>query len=388
MKVLHIVGFYPEFGGPYTVVRDLTKELVRKGYTVSVYSPLPQGYDKSKLENNSHLDEVQYVEPRGFPSYFWPSYSPEWSNFVDQINSYDLIHIHGIYDYFAYFIARNIKRPYIVTPHGSLLKPRISKKSQFRKLVYLHLIGRSILNNSSGIHLLTKEEVCDLRNLKLGINQDLFSVIPNGVDICGSINPPPKGSLFKKFPNLRGKRLVLFLGRINWVKGIDDLIPAFADVVKMIGNAHLVLVGPDSDGYMNEVNKLIKIYKIENSVSYFGPAYGEDKIMFMQDCEVFVLPSLSEGFPVSVTEAMSFALPVIITEDSGLKDIVVGANAGLVVKRNRDGIASAIIKLVNDKKLATEMGRNGESLVKKEFLWSKIASQIIELYQDALKYKR
>lgn len=382
MKILHILGFYPEIGGPYTVARDMTKELVRKGCSVSVYSPLPQEYDKSRLENNSHLDEVRYVESRGFPSHFWPSYSPEWSNYADKISSYDLIHIYGVFDYYAYFIARHIKKPYIVAPHGSLLDPVVSKKSRLRKLIYLHLIGKSVLNNSSGIHLLTEKEAYDLK--KLGINQDLFSVIPNGVDICDSVKSPPKGFLFRRFPYLRCKRLVLFLGRINWKKGIDDLIPAFADVVKIISNAHLVLVGPDSDGYMNEVNKLIKIHKIENNVSYFGPAYGEDKIMFMQDCEVFVLPSFSEGFPATAIEAMSFALPVILTEDSGIPDIVMGANAGLVVKKNIDEIASAIIKLVNDKILATEMGRNGELLVKKEFLWSKIASKVIELYQDIL----
>ncbi|MCH7518011.1 MAG: glycosyltransferase [Candidatus Dadabacteria bacterium] len=386
MRVLHIVGFYPEFGGPYTVVRGLTKELVRKGCSVSVYSPLPQGYDKSKLEDHTHLDEVQYFD-QGFLSHFWPSYSSEWSNFVDKINSYDLIHIHGIFDYFAYFIARNIQKPYIIRPYGSLSNLVIKKKSRLRKRLYLRLIGRSVLNNSAGIHLLTKQEANDLRNLELGINQDLFSVIPNGVEIYGSSKSPPKGFLFEKFPYLRGKRLVLFLGRINWKKGLDDLIPAFADVVTTISNAHLVLVGPDSDGYMNQVNKLINIHKIENNVSYSGPAYGEDKTMFMQDCEVFVLPSFSEGFPVTAIEAMSFAMPVMLTEDSGIPDIIMGAKAGLVVKKNKDEIASGILKLLNDKQLAAEMGRNGELLVKKEFLWSNIASKVIELYKDALRKK-
>jgi len=386
MKVLHIVGFYPEIGGPYTVVKEMTKELVRKGCSVSVYSPLPLGYDKSKLEDHTHLDEVQYFESQGFLSHFWPSYSPEWSNFVDKINSYDLIHVHGVFDYFAYFIARYTEKPYIVRPCGTLQNLVINKKSRLRKRIYLRLIGRSVLNNSAGIHLLTEQEASDLR--ELGINQDLFSIIPNGVEIYGSAKSPPKGFLFEKFPYLRGKRLVLFLGRINWKKGLDDLIPAFADVVNTISNAHLVLVGTDSDGYMNEVSKLIKIDKIENNVSYFGPAYGEDKIMFMQDCEVFVLPSYSEGFPVAAIEAMSFALPVILTEDSGIPDIVMGANAGLVVKKDKDEIASAIIKLANDKKLATKMGRNGELLVKKEFLWSKIASNVIILYQNALRCRR
>lgn len=383
MRVLHIVGFYPEIGGPYTVAKDLTKELVRKGCSVSVYSPLPQGYDKSKLENNSHLNDVKYFESRGFKSHFWPSYSPEWANSIDQINSYDLIHIYGVFDYYVYFIAKHIKKPYIVAPHGSLLDSVINKKSRLRKLIYLHLIGKSVLNNSSGIHLLTEEEVSYLG--KLGINRDLFAVIPNGVDICSSLNSPPKGFLFEKYPGLKDKRLILFLGRINWKKGLDDLIPAFADVVKRIRNARLVIVGPDSDGYMKKVNKLIQVHKIENSVSYLGPAYGEDKMMFMQDCEVFVLSSYSEGFPATVIEAMSFALPVIVTEDSGIPYIVKESNAGFVVKKSRAEIAQAIIKLVNDRKLAAEMGRNGRSLVKKEFLWSKIASKVIELYQDALR---
>jgi len=385
MKVLHIVGFYPEFGGPYTAVRDLTKELVRKGCSVSVYSPLPMGYDKSKLEANSHLDEVQYFESRGFLSHIWPSYSPEWSGSINKINSYNLIHIHGVFDYFSYFITRSVQKPYIIEPYGSLLSSVINKKSRFRKRIYLHLIGKSLLNKSSRIHLLTQKEAYDLG--KLGINKDLFKIIPNGIETCCPSNSPPERLLFKKFPYLRGKRLILFLGRINWIKGFDDLIPAFLNVIKLINNAHLVLVGPDNYNYMKEVNKLIKIHNIENNVSYFGPAYGEDKTMFMQDCEVFVLPSFSEGFPVVAIEAMSFGLPVILTENAGIPDIILDANAGLVVKKNKDEIASAIIKLINDKKLATEMGRNGKSLVKKEFLWNKIASKVIELYQDVLRNK-
>ncbi|MGB7293167.1 MAG: glycosyltransferase [Thermodesulfobacteriota bacterium] len=383
MRVLHIAGFYPEIGGPYSVVRDLTRALFELGCKVGICSPLPNGYDKSKLDDYDHLDDLIYLESKNLISPAWPSFSQDWDKVVDLIRYYDLIHIHGIFDYYAYFVYRNINKPYIIAPHGSLLEEVVTKKSYFRKKVFLSLVGKKILNKAKSIHALTMREKASLENI--GVDNRSISVIPNGINLDDFNDCPPKGLLFKKIPFLQSRKLVLFLSRIDWKKGLDDLIPAFSDVVKEIKDAHLILVGPDTNGYMIKVNSWIENYGLSNRISYLGPAYRNDKLMYMQDSDVFVLPSYSEAFPVAVIEAMYMGLPVIITENSGIPDVLRNLKAGLVINKTREEIASAIIRVLRDKASASEMGKNGKSTVQEKFIWSKIASKMIEFYAEALQ---
>ncbi len=383
MKVLHLVGFYPDYGGPYTVVKGLTKALAEFGCEIGVCSPLPHNYDRSKLDAFDHLRDIVYLESSNdLLGYLWPSYSKDWGKVLKKLNDYELLHIHGFFDYYAYFVYRHLKKPYIITPHGTLQKEAVSRKSYLKKTLYLSLIGRRTLRNSRAIHALTVYEEACLRDL--GVDQQSISVVPNGISPEDFCNLPDKGLLFRKYPELEGKRIVLFMSRINWKKGLDDLIPAFSSVVEEIGNAHLVLIGPDSEGYMNKVDVWIRDYGLNEHVSYMGPVFGKDRLMFLQDSNMLVLPSYSEAFPMTIIEAMYMNLSVIITEDSGIADIVRDNNVGLVINKNRNEIATAIIKLLKDDALARELGRNGGKLVREKYTWDKVADRMMRVYAEVL----
>lgn len=383
MKVLHLVGFYPEIGGPYSVVKDLTKALSERGCEIGICSTLPKNYDRSKLEDFNHIKDLVYIESNNeLLSTFWPSFSRKWYKVFNKLENYNLIHIHGLFDYYTYFVYKHLRKPYIITPHGSLLKEVIFKKSHLKKSFYLSLIGKKILNNARVVHALTKYEEMCLKDLS--IDQRSISVIPNGINPDDFKKLPSKGFLLGEYPNLKEKRIVLFLSRINWKKGLDDLIPAFSNVTKEIKNAHLVLIGPDTEGYMNKVDSWIKDYGLSEHVSYMGPIYGEDRLKFLQDSDILVLPSYSEAFPIAVIEAMSMNLAVVITENSGIPDVVRENNVGLVINKNRDEIASAIIKLLKNNALAHEMGRNGGRLVREKYTWDKVADKMMEVYEEIL----
>ena len=384
MRILNLVGFYPEIGGPFNVVKGLTKYLHQVGVQTGVYSLLPKHYDKSKLEKTPFIDELIYLECRkkGMMHNFWPSFSKEWNNLLPKMNDYDLIHIHGVFDHYAYIVYKNVKKPYILSSHGSLFEEVISRKSHIKKEIYLSLVGKRILKKAKTIHATTPYE--KNRLIELGINEDSITVMPNGVDPDDFKNLPEKGKLFHKFPQLKGKKIVLFLGRINWVKGLDDLIPAFSYVIKEVKNAHLIIAGPDNENYMKEVNKWICENNLIEHVSYVGPIYGEDKLTFLQDSNIFVLPSYSEGFSMAAIEAMYMGLPVAITKNCGVRDIVENSNAGIVANKERHEIASAIIKLLKNDTLSHNMGENGRKIVTDKLLWPDIAKQMLNVYERAI----
>lgn len=381
MKILYIVAFYPEYGGPYSVVKELAKFLHKRGHTIGVYTTLPKGYDKSKLEKHSYIDDLVYLETDNIISRFWKTFSKQWKDLLPKMRAYDLIHIQGLYEYQTYFVYKYVKKPYIITTYGVGMKEDRIKKGLFKKTLFLLLIGKKILNNAKAVQALSIYEKTDLENI--GINKELITTIPNGIDPNDFNDCPPRGSLFKKFPTLRAKKIVLFLGRITIRKNLQNLIPAFSYVITKLRNAHLVLVGPDTEGYMKKVNKWIRDYRLDDHVSYLGPLYGKDKLSILQESDMFVLPSYFEGFSVALLEAMYMGLPVVTTSKSGLTDIAVEHNAALsVTPTNRSEISSAVIKLLKNGILAHEMGENGRKLVKDKFMHDKVADRMINVYND------
>ncbi len=381
MKVLHIVGFHPQIGGPYYSVKELARSIHKLGCRVGVCSVVPDGFDETKLDDISYLDDIIYLKSSRILSVFWPSYTNELKNFIEKIKDYDIIHINGVFDYYSYFVYKNIHKPFIITPRGTLIEDVLMKK-YIRKKFFLRFIGERILKSARVVHVLTPDEKIALK--KLGVDERLIQIIPNGINPEGFNLTDIDSNLCEKYPELLGKRLVLFLSRINWKKGLDDLIPAFSYVVKKVKEAHLLLAGPDNEGYLKRVMKWIKDYSLNESVTYIGPVYGRDKVMVLRDSEIFVLPSYSEGFPVSVIEAMYMKLPVVVTKTIGIQDIIENTKCGIVVNRSRSEIANAIIALLENKNLCIEMGKRGRRCIEENFLWDNIAKKMLELYEDVI----
>ncbi len=384
MKVLQIVGYHPDVGGAYTVVKNLTKWLFKLGCRVGLCSVLPYGYPERDLSHPDYFEDAIFLRSNRAISRFWPSYTTkeQTEKMLRIARNYDIIHIHGVFDYYAYSVYKNLDIPYIITPHGTLQPEVISARRNLEKRIFLSLIGKRILANASAIHTLTGYEKKSIMD-DFGTKNPIY-LVPNGIDPEDFENPPPKGMLFNRCPELKDKKIVLFLSRINWKKGLDDLIPAFRSVVKVVSNAHLLIVGPDSEGYMEEVNNWISKNELQNDVTYFGPAYNEDKLMVLQDSHIFVLPSYSECFPVSVIEAMYMLLTVVVTENIGIADMIKKYECGIVVKKDKKEIAQAIISLLKNEILAKKMGINGKNCVIQNYLWDRIAQRMLSVYNKIL----
>ena len=427
MKILHVVSsYYPafSFGGPIESVHKLNKFLVKKGVDTTVYTSNSglrniRMSDIQKLNLSiSGMSDIQNIgkgkcEIDGVRVFYFPYYGYVHWTFSPalflalgrEVKNFDLVHITGVWNFpvwAAAFWARFYKKPHIISPRGSLMKEPLEKKSQLKKKIYLSLITKRDFKKASAIHFTVEKEKKEY--LKAGLPLRKAVVIPNGLDIKGyeirnEYEYTKLGNNFrKKFGIHHNAKIVLFLSRLNWKKGLDTLIPAFSEVIKKEPKAVLVLAGGDEKNYKKEIIKMINnrhltcadfsphnsAFSPRESASciFTGMLLGEDKVAAYQIADVFVLPSYSENFGMVVVEAMAAEKPVVITKGVGISKEVEAAGAGIVIDKDEKQLAEAILKILDNPDLAKKIGERGKRLVETEFSWPEIASRFMEAYKN------
>ena len=390
MKVLHLVSFYtPAFqgGGPILSIHNLNKWLVKKGVQVTVFTTNLDGASGNLNVPLSQPVDIDGVIVWYFPVVFFKKF--EYSRgfhkkFAEAVSQFDIIHIDSIFratSILGGHYARKCKKPHLISPRGSLMKEPLKKKSSLKKKIYLALIEKRNLAGADAIHFTVEREKTEYEERGLPLKKSI--VIPNGLDPTVLSEEMPSGFFRSKFGIDRDKKIVLFLSRINWKKGLDTLIPAFAMVKKNIPEATLVIAGSDDEGYQKKVENMINENNLkESEVIFTGMLLGEDKVAAFRESDVFALPSYSENFGMAVLEAMYFGLPVVITPEVGISGEVKEFGAGIVVSKKNEEVSAAILKIISDKKFAEETGIRGRELVKKTFLMPAIAEKWLEEYHN------
>lgn len=389
MKILHVVPSYIpayRYGGPIWSVHALNKWLVKKGADVTVYTTNidgPHNLDVP-LGREMLMDGVKIFY---FPVSlrFW-QYSGEMrENLARATKDFDLIHITSVFlsvSTLGAYYAKKFNKPYIISPRGSLMAAPLQKK-YLKKAIYLSLIEKRNLKNSSAIHFTSEEEKKDYVDAGLSLHSSV--VVPNGFDSAEFEKEVATGLFRKKYGIGPSKKMVLFLSRISWKKGLDMLIPAFANAKKENSDLVLVIAGGDDENYKKTIDELIKKHNLKSDVIFTGMITGQDKIGAFSEANVFTLPSYAENFGNAVLEAMNSGLPVIITENVGIAREVEQAGAGLIIKKDENALAEAMLKLLNDYDLSLKMGKHGKELVLKTFSWPAIAEKFIKAYKELIK---
>ncbi len=375
-------------GGPIQSVHLLNKFLAKQGVEITVYTTNVGLKDDKNLLLGEKV-EIDGVKVFYFPYYGYIHYTFSPSLFlalVKNIRKFDLIHITGVWNFpvcAAAFWARFYKKPYIISPRGSLMKNPLAKKGSFKKKIYLWFFSKRDLRKAIAIHFTTEAEKEDY--LKAGLPLKKAIIIPNSFDMAEFEKQIAEIFFRNKFNISDDKKIILFLGRLNWIKGLDTLISAFAEVIKKESKAVLILAGPDDEGYKKNIQLLITNYQLQNNVIFTGILLNNDKIAAFRESDVFVLPSYSENFGMAAVEAMICGLPVVITRGVGISGEVEKADAGLVVEKDVNQVAEAILKILNNPELAKKMGENGRRLVEQEFSSEKVAESFLKEYNEILK---
>ncbi len=279
------------------------------------------------------------------------------------------------------------KTPFICSPHGTFMQEAYKMKlfKRVKKDIFLKLLGKRILEKAKLIHLITEEEKRHFLQFFPEF-EDKIRVVPNGLILSELEADLTKGDLLKKYPYLKDKKIILFLSRINWIKGHDLLIPAFAKLHSKMKEVHLIIAGKDDgDGYENEVRKLVEEYNLNDSITFAGFVSGIDKLLLLYGSDIFVFPSYSENFGVAVVEAMACGLPVVISDKVGISNEIKANNAGIIVQTNIESIYEGIKRLLKDENLRKTISKNGKRLVMEYYNIEKVTDKIIEMYEEALK---
>jgi len=390
MRILHVYHIYPAImGGVSTAVYQITKTLSKRGHEVDVLTTNAYFNGERRFENEKGINVYRFMlfsERLSKQNIVMPNM--EFVSWVKKmIRRYDCIHLHGyrnLYNIIIHHYARKYGVPYILQARGSL--PRIITKRRL-KWVYDIFVGYRLLRDASKVIALTQTEAQQYRDM--GVPEEKIAIIPNGIDLSEYTNLPPKRSFRKKFYVDDDKKIVLYLGRIHKIKGLDILVRAYAYVVNKLGvnNVLLVIAGAD-DGYLGELEELLSQLRMTNNVLLTGPLYGKDKLEAYVDADVFVLPSWYDTFPNVVLEAYACSKPVIASNVGSISDIVLHGKTGLLFKPgNVQELAEAIVHMLAHLEEARDMGHRARKLVEEKFSIDKVVESLEALYEEILNGK-
>jgi len=388
MKILHVVpAIGAVYGGPSLSVLSLAENQTRLDVEVDLVTTNRNGAQQLDISTQTWVTDkgfrIQY-----FPCWYFNDYkiSPSMSRWLNRhVRDYDFVNIHAIFSYAnvaAYQACQRDRVPYIIHPHGMLETWSLNHKS-WKKKPYYAAIEKPALERASAIRVLSTTEVENLQTLGI---QTPLALIPNGISAEASATACDSSIFYQSFPATIDKTLILFLGRIDPKKGLDLLAQAFAQAYQEFPHIHLVIAGPDNIGYLATVKQYFAAQQCLHAVTFTGMITGTLKAAALATADIYVAPSYSEGFSMSVLEGMLSGLPCIITTACNFPEAD-EAKTAHVVEINAEAIANALIDCLKDPAAAKAMGDRARHFVQKNYTWDKISRDLLEVYQKILSQK-
>ena len=386
MKILHVIAsIAPRYGGPSKACFEMARAVARMGHTASIYTTNQDG--SAEL----HVPTHEPVFREGVEIRYFPIQRPRsWSVSIPlalalrrAIPEYDLVHLHSLYLFHgaaAGHYCRKYGVPYLIRPH-STLDPFIYRRHRLRKSLAELLFEHRNIKHAAAIHFTTEEE---RRLAEPYTFQTPGIVVPLGLELSAYENLPEPDSFRSRHPETRGKRIILFYGRINFKKGLDILVRAFGSVARLRDDAHLVIAGPDNEGWARRVRGWLLDEGVCDRATFTGMLQGTDALALMRDAEMLVLPSHSENFGISVIEAMACGLPVIISDRVNIFREVEASLGGRVAPLRPDAFAHAMVDLLDHPEMARQMGQCGRAFVRAHYDWSTVAVALQDAYRSVV----
>lgn len=377
MKILQVIPYFAfTRGGDVNVCYNLTRQLTSMGHDVTILTTTFD-YNKEDTDNINNLTMVPVPYKFNLALFI---YSPDIKKWLDEnIMNFDIIHLHELRSYQNNIVTKYAKKyniPYVVQPHAST--PKHVNKS-FIKNIYDLIYGNSIIRDASEVIAVSKEEEYYDRKMKA----KNVEVIYNGMNIKEFDNLPPDGTFRNK--NIKSP-YILYLGRLDKLKGINHIIQAFSQLPNTYDEYKLVIAGKITE-YKKELDDIIHEENMEDKVIFTGFVEEKDKISIYHDANLFVNPvKYMGGVSITVFESILSDTPVIVTPESG--ELVDKINAGTVIEYgNIKQLKEAMIKSLDDKELTSEQLTNGQRYIRENLQWKTVTEKILNIYKNVIHEK-
>lgn len=357
----------PRSGGPAEALRGLAAAQVGAGLTVRVLATRKHGTGTGFADElRARGVAVQLVGPCYGPLCWRPGLGHAVR---DAVRTASVVHIHALWEdvqHQAARAARRLGRPYIIRPCG-MLDPWSLSQGRLKKRLYLRWRLRGDLNRASALHFTTPIE----RDLTVPLRLSAPALVePNGVRLDEFVALPPRGGFRTRHGISSAARVCLFLGRLHPKKGLDLLLRAFAGTEP---GCHLIVAGPDPDGYGKALQLEVARLGITNRVHFVGMLQGAEKLGALTDADLFVLPSRQENFGNAVVEALAAGIPVVISDQVNLWPEIKGTGVGGVTALDIPALTAELRSWLSDGPDRPAVAERARALVRERFDWDAIA---------------
>lgn len=367
MRIAHIIPYIgEEASGPAYSVPALCNNLEKKGCEITLYTLKP-------IPDKKHHFKVKTFDRKSFPVFSFGRSREMYRELSADSFKIDIIHNHSFWmapNIYAGLVAKRFNIPLINAPRGTLSDKAMSR-SKWKKNIVSILGQNTSFNTTYCYHATALHECYDINRF---MPNRPVALIPNGVDIP-FINS--KNSL-----NMNRKKM-LYLGRIHEIKGLENLIIAWSKLENNFPDWDLEIIGVGKDSYVNYLYNLISKYSLKR-VTIGKPLYGIAKVKKYQESDLYILPSFSENFGMTVAEALANNTPVITTYGTPWHELDIKESGWCI-----DVGVQPLINVLNealskDKEQLFKMGIKGRKWMINDFSWEKIAEDMIDVYKWVL----
>ena len=385
MNIACVLAYWHDrFGGPVTIVKKQGRALADMGHTISYWAP-------------DEDDAGEETSPAGALHRYRCDWPRSWRRSKELVRAlslaapaFDLIDVSELWGHTTHAasqVARAHGIPYVLRPAGGLEPWRLQHGHlrALKKKMYLKAVAKPIMDRAACLQAASTQELEGLR--RVGYRGPV-AIIPGGVDTA-TLQPGDPAESDEHWPELKNRPVVLFMSRLSPEKGLDLLVPLWADFVKAPAHrdALLVVAGPDYRGYRRTVEAMIERHGLQSGVRLVGMVQGPEKRALLSRADVFVLPSYSENFGIVVPEALACHTPVITTTGTPWQQLQ-SIDAGRQVSPTREGLTEALRELLAMSAAQREaMGRRGRELVERHYTWERVAGQFVTMCDCILKGK-
>ena len=357
-------------GGSVDRVCLLSKYLSLKGHSCTLLTT-KKGFHEEHADNLGKTDVVAlpYLTDR----FIIPLNLIGW--LFKNVKKYDVVHLSmnwSVITALAFVYLKLISKPYYFSAMGWL---KIEGRSLILKHLYKILITLPLIRSAKKCIAVSKREVDDY--IRHGVKKDHIEFIPNGIEVNKFLEYDG-GAFFRKKYNIDDRPLILFIGRIDPIKGPDLLVRAFSKICKDFPNYQLLIVGNEI-GFLSSLKKESELLNLGKKITFLGPIIGKDKISAYQSAKLFVIPSRFDSMTIVALEAAASSAPILITKECDFCELA-NTSSGIEVAANEMEIEKGIRYALSDKVDLNQLGSNARKLVMQNYDWDIIANKFIKIF--------